>query len=195
MHVVDQHDPPAPHRGPAPFDDAKCAGHRFGALTRAHAAQHRRRARSGKHHRIGGQATPPADRACDQRRLVEPARPEPPTMERHRHEQLRPFGQQPHHRPRDRFGESRAAAIFEPQRDAARNLAISDGGPRAVMERRPIEACAAACIGAAIDIERLAARRTPGRPQKTKPAPAFGAEAMIGLGHRAASGATRRERP
>src|SRR3546814_13419940 len=54
---------------------------------------------------------------------------------------------------------------------------------------------AAARIGAAIEGEGLAARCAPRRAEDAELAPTRAAKAVIGLGHRPAAGAARRQRP
>src|SRR3569623_2884898 len=115
-------------------------------------------------------------------------------MQGYRHEHFGILGQEPRHLPRDRFGKGRATAIFEPQRDGARDVAISDSGADAGKARRALLARGAACIGAAIIVERHVAGGAPGRREKAHAAPASGAEAEVGARHRAPAGAARRQR-
>ena len=115
-------------------------------------------------------------------------------MQRHRHQQIRILGQEPHHLPRDRLGKGRATAIFEPQRDSARDVAVRHGGPDAGMARRALLAGRATRIGSAIIGEWRVAGRAPGWREETHAAPAGGAEAVICARHGAAAGAARRQR-
>ena len=83
-------------------------------------------------------------RRGDQRRLVVAAPPDPPAVQRHRRQQrVGRRVEMPRHEPRHRLGDAGPAAIFELQRDLARDLAISDRGAQPVISRRLGEAAAA----------------------------------------------------
>ena len=115
-------------------------------------------------------------------------------MQWHRHEQFGVLRQQPRHLPGDRLGKGDATAIFEAQRDGARDIAICDRGTNAGVARRALLTGGTARFGTAIIVERRMAGGAPGRREETHAAPAGRAETMVGRRHRAASRAARRQR-
>jgi hypothetical protein len=57
------------------------------------------------------------------------------------------------HEVRDRLGSRRPPAIFELQHHLARNLAVSDRRPKAIVRWRRSKAAAAFCVIAAVEFE------------------------------------------
>jgi hypothetical protein len=141
-----------------------------------------------------GQVLPPRKRLGDQGGLVEPARPDPPTMQRHGRDDNVHRWSEPLKLARDRFGQAGTAAMLQADGDGSGDLAIGDGRLHAVQRRRGAQTFATARIGAGIDLEWIAARGA-GRPaQEIQFHPAGRAEAMILGRHLAATGAARRQR-
>ena len=114
MNVIDQHDMPPAQPLTAIGRDGEDAGDGTSTRLGAHPAQRRGRLGATQDERIVRHPGDAAQRLGDQRRLVEAARPQPPAVQRHRHEQLGIVRQQPRHLPGDRLGKGDATAIFEP---------------------------------------------------------------------------------
>ena len=102
--------------------------------------------------------------------------------------------QQPRHLPRHHPREARPSAIFEPQRDGARNLAVGDGGLRPVIGGRI--GMAGAADRALADVVRQGQRADGAcrRPEEIERLPAGRAEAMIAVDDQPAARAPRRQR-
>ena len=193
MDVVDQPDRASADRGA--IDHPERAAHRARALRRVHPAQHRGTPGTDQRQRVAADRDDATERVRDQRRLIEPPRPEPPAVKRYRHEQIdRVDRREPRDLPRHRHRDPRSAGIFEPQREPPCDRTISDRGADAGMTRRARQAGGAARLVAAIHGEREVAPRAPGRRDEDEAVPARRAEAMIGLDRIAAAGAARRQR-
>ncbi len=192
--IVDEHDVATaePCRGIG--GERERPRQRPAARGRAHRAQRRRRAAAADQLGQHGQPHGAGDRAGDEQRLVEPARPEAAAVQRDGNHQIGIGREQPPHRARHRLGEREAAAIFEAERDAARDGAIGDRGAHTVVRRRIGKARCAACPLPPVLRERAVAMRAPGRSEEAQPGPARGAEAVVGIGHGAAAGAARGQR-
>jgi hypothetical protein len=117
-------------------------------------------------------------------------------MERHRDEQrLLPSTRRSdvaEHEMGERGGEAGATAIFEPERDPARDLAIGDRGAQSVEGRRLGEAAPAFPL--AREGEREAAAGAAGLAEEGQPGPAVEAETVRLAGDRSAARAARRKR-
>ena len=175
--VVDQDDAPPLQLALAPLVDPEGAAHRLGALARAHAAQDRRRLDPVEQVEPRLEPRPPRQRGGDQRRLVVAAPPDPPAVQRHRREQRRARSvEMALHEPRDRFGDARPAAIFELERDAARDVAIGHRRAQPVIGRRLGQAAAAQHRRAFAIVERQRAARAAGFAEEGERRPAVEAE-------------------
>src|SRR4051812_43131941 len=193
--VVDQQDLAAAHRPLPRLAHREGAAHRLRPLAPAEALERRRRAGADQQierERTAGRAR---QRTGDQGGLVVAPLPDPPAVERHRHEQgLRVRLQPAAHEAREGLGHSGPAAIFELEGDGAGDLAISDGGAQAVERRRLGEAAAALRLRAGAERERQAATGAAGVGEELELRPAVEAEIARFRDDRPAGGATRRQR-
>lgn len=149
------------------------------SFTRIHTPERRCRVGSGQD--IGPTPCPMGLRQClpDRVRLVEPARPQPPSMERDRnikcHTRFEPRRQDGG----NRAGKASAATVFQFQDNATRDIAIGNRRNYAVKSRRISETRPARQAVMGIHRERTA-RATPPR-QEVQLLPAFLAKPVIGL--------------
>ncbi len=185
--------PPCPGWSPS-VDNAKHPPDGSCARLGAHCAQRRGCSCALQQQRIARHRRCPRQRGRDQRRLVEPARPQPPAVERHRHQQIGVVRHDPNQLPRDRLGKGDPPAIFEAQRHRPRDIAIGNRRTNPSVSRRTGETRVAARPRPLIDRERTMTRRAPGRRKEAQPAPACRAEAMIGAGDRTTARTPRRQR-
>lgn len=194
MDIVDQHHRLAAHPFAGMGRDMKGPGYRLRPAPRAHPAQGWRSPDTLKQHRIVRDTRCPRQRPGDQRRLVESARPDTPAVKRNRHEQFSALRHQPRHLPGNRLGKGSAPAIFEPQRDGARDIPVGNGSTNAGMTRRLPMARGTQCARPKIIGERRVASGTPGWAEKAQFPPTGRAEAMVLPRHRTTTGAARRQR-
>ena len=144
--------------------------------------------------RIGGEVQPLRHFARDQRRLVEPAPPQPPAMQRHR----RPAPASPDGATSGAMYRAMVRAmrdlapIFQPDREAARQFVISHGrsGPRDPRRLGEADARSSSPPSPEAGFRRSRSRIA----QELDLPPAIGAEAVDLADDRPASGAARRQR-
>ncbi len=173
---------------PAPCLESRV--HRFPALCRVQPAKDRRRPGADEHFAKNGLPRPCGNGPGQGKRLIEPARPQPPAVERDGHEHgiaVQPRGDERGHRP----GDARALPIFQRHHDAPRDIAISNGGDHPVVQRGRGEAGSAQAPGGAVEREVAGSAARPG--QEIQLLPAADAEPVIGIDDRTASGTARRQ--
>jgi hypothetical protein len=165
-------------------------------LVAVQAAQNRRRLDSPQEIELGSMPGPPADRRCNQRRLIVAPLPDPPAVKRHGQKngvRIRPL-QMALHEVGKRLGNSRPPAIFELERYLACNLSIGNGGAETVIGRWMRDAGAALRARSAIKLEREAAAFATWLSDEVQLSPAGKAEAVVLRRHGAAAGTSRRQR-
>ena len=143
---------------------------------------------------LDAQPPAPAKLKGHQRRLIKPATPKPPSVKRDRNNDriVRPAIPQRRHVPRHGSSQRDLAAIFELERDRARQVVIGHGRPHPVELRRLHEASGASlnlCPG-----ERQTATIATRIAEPFHLAPAGGAECTDLVDHIAASRTARRQR-
>lgn len=125
MDIIDQHDRLAVQPFDGPRADRKHSLDRFGPLATSKPAQRGRRTGTQQEIVRNRYAAAPFEGACDQQRLIEATRPDSPPMQRHWHHQIRIVRQQSRHLPSHRLGINQAPAVFQPQSDSPRDIAVS----------------------------------------------------------------------
>lgn len=193
IHIVDQYHRLAAKRASARWRHGKCSRHRPAALMPAEPPQQRRRPRAAEQTDIALNARKARQGLRHQRGLIEAAPPQPPSVQRHRHQDIGIGGDQAAHMAGHGFGIGSPPPIFQPQRDRSRDIAISDGRAHPGMARRRGNTSGAADIIASIIRQRQIAACAPWRRDEMQLAPAGGTKAVILPRREATSWAARRQ--
>ena len=171
-------------------DNVECAANGSLPLVGAQTAKCRRRPCPAQCHDIARHSAASGKCVCDGSGLVKTTLPQPPSVERHRHQYCR-IGQAICQHCGNHPRESGSAGIFQTQNHPFGDIAIGHCGDNGVIIG-PLRqaACAQQIIG---DAERPRAMHAPRRRQKIKLRPACRAKTMIVFDNRRTAGTAWRQ--
>jgi hypothetical protein len=135
MDIIDQQDGLALQLSLSRWCNGEGATDHLVTLPGIKAAQRGRPPGSDKHFRVDIDARQSGKMATDQGRLIEAPPPQPPTMQRHRHDQHRVSafdGDMAEHLLGDQAREADPSPIFEAKRNSPRDIAIGEDSARPI---------------------------------------------------------------